>query len=74
MYICNATVNCKATEFNYLPSTGISEEDLHEYAEHIHKDPPRSCRRTEANMKQIKKCIVVVSNLNGSVAMDCKVI
>lgn len=25
-------------------------------------------------MKQIKKCIVVVSNLIGSVAIDCKVI
>lgn len=40
----------------------------------IIKDPPRSCRRTEANMKQIKKCIKVVSNLNGSVAIDYKVI
>ena len=38
------------------------------------KDPPRSCRKLEANMNQVKKCIMIVSNLNGSVAIDCKVI
>ena len=74
-FICNATLNCKATKFNHEAemwdtdryNPGITEAYIIDVS-HASAIPGSYLHESQfmlPHMKQIKRCIKVVSNLNS---------